>query len=551
MKKLFALFLLSALFFSAASAQASIDPTDDFYEAALRWYIGGVISELPQLKPYPHDTVRRLLFTVMEKGDREQEAEAREYYESMFGKTWHISAETESTGIVRRNGTTKENGADGSLSLSLEGGADVLFGKGFGAGGRACLSSSLSSDENNTVRELWSIPSYDNAIDPVSLGRVRIDFSADAVVSYEKIGVSAGYNRTGYTNYIDGGNVLSPYAYHAPEFSFSYDGERFDFVQYFAALRASDMLGKNGPYGKFISFHALRFSPNRKIRLSYYDSVVYGKRFDPSYLISVPSALIASANGYGDNVIAGFLFEYNFFPGVSWLTDVSIDRLDTAQLARFHLNSDNRLALKTGLSYAPKDSPCKLLTFSYTIISPYMYTSEDTNGESYNYHSYTNWGRSIGQNLPPNSDRLSLKIKLEPIKRFSVSTFASITRHANVYQSYSNEELKEIFSKGKHSTDGSIDSQYHKATPLLSQEHIMYAARGGAEVSYRFPCVKAGLFELHGIFSYTYIGNAGMDTPMYPDATAASNFDALRNAWKNQLHEEYDIFLSIGIKWTY
>ena len=139
MKKLFALFFLSALFFSAASAQASVDPTDDFYEAALRWYIGGVVSELPQLKPYPHDTVRRLLFTVMEKGDREQEAEAREYYDSMFGKTWHISAETESTGIVRRNGTTKENGADGSLSLSLEGVADVLFGNGFGAGGRACL----------------------------------------------------------------------------------------------------------------------------------------------------------------------------------------------------------------------------------------------------------------------------------------------------------------------------------------------------------------------------------------------------------------------------
>ena len=180
-----------------------------------------------------------------------------------------------------------------------------------------------------------------------------------------------------------------------------------------------------------------------------------------------------------------------------------------------------------------------------------MYTSEETNGEPYNYHSYTNWGRSIGQNLPPNSDRLSLKIKLEPIKRFSVSTFASITRHANVYQSYSGDELREMLSKGGRATDGGINSQRYSSTPFLSQEHIMYAARGGAEVSYRFPRVKAGLFELHGIFSYTYIGNAGMDTPMYPDATAASDFDALRNAWKNQLHEEYDIFLSLGIKWTY
>ena len=556
MKKLFALFFLSVMFFSNVWSQASVDPTDDFYEAALRWYISGVIPELPQLKPYPHDTVRRLLFTVMEKGNRKQECEAREYYESMFGKVWHVSAELEGAGLIKRNGTTKETGADGELALFLEGGADVFFGKGFGAGARACLSSAFFSNENNAVRELWGIPSYDNVIDTLSSRQARINFSADAVVSYAngKIGVSAGYNRSGYTNYIDGGNVLSPYAYHAPEFSFSYNGKRFDFVQHFAALRASDMLGANGPYGKFISFHALRFSPTRKIRLSYYDSVVYGKRFDPSYLIPVPSSLIASANGYGDNVIAGFLFEYNFYPGVSWLTDVAIDRLDVAQLVRFHLNSDNRLALKTGLSYAPKDSPCKLLTFSYTIISPYTYTSEDTNGESYNYHSYTNWGRSIGQNLPPNSDRLSLKIKLEPVNRFTISTFASITRHANVYQSYSNDELRGMLSQGNRATDGSINSPYYKATPFLSQEHIMYAARGGAEVSYRFPRVKAGLFELHGIFSYTYIGNAGMDTPMFPGATESTTdgqFNSMRTAWKNQLHEEYDIFLSLGIKWTY
>ena len=82
----------------------------------------------------------------------------------------------------------------------------------------------------------------------------------------------------------------------------------------------------------------------------------------------------------------------------------------------------------------------------------------------------------------------------------------------------------------------------------------MYAARGGVEASYRFPRVKAGLFELNGVFAYTYIGNAGMDTPMYPDATkdtTDAQFGVMHTAWKNQLHEEYDIFLSLGIKWTY
>ena len=555
-KKISIVLFFSAVFFSAAYAQISVDPTDDFYEAALRWHIRGVVSELPQLKPYPQESIRRILFTVMERGDSEEASDARDYYERMFDKAWHISAEAKGATLIARNGTTDERDIDGELFFSLHGGGDVLLANGFGTGYRAGVSVKCINTSSAVFGDAWASPAYDTFIDTIEAGAAAINFDVAAIASYanEKISVSAGYNRTGYTNYIDGGNVLSSSAFSAPQFSFSYDGRIFDFVQHFAALRASDMLGKNGPYGKFVSFHALRFSPNRRMRLSYYDSVVYGKRFDPSYLIPLPAGLTASANGYDDNVIAGLLFEYNFFPGVLWLTDLSINHIDIPQLARLRFNADNRLALKTGLSYAPNDSPCKLLALSYTIVSPYMYTSEETNGESYNYHSYTNWGRSVGQSLPPNSDRLSLKIKLEPTKSFTVSTFASITRHANVYQSYSGDELREMLSKGKRSTDGSINSQRYSSTQFLSESYVMYIARGGVEVSYRFPRVNAGVFELNGIFAYTYISNAGMDTPIFSGATkstADAQFNVMRTAWENQLHDEYDIFFSLGVKWTY
>ncbi|MGI5106626.1 hypothetical protein H0R94_06240 [Treponema socranskii] len=555
-KKLSIVLFLAAVFFSAAYTQVSVDPADEFYEAALRWHIRGVVSELPQLKPYPQESIRRILLAVMERGDREEASDAREYYDRIFGKTWHISAEAKGATLISRNGTANERDIDGRLFFSLHGGGDVLFANGFGTGYRAGVSAKFLDTSSGVFKDAWASPAYDTLVDTIERGTAAIEFDADAIASYanEKISLSAGYNRTGYTNYIDGGNVLSPAAFNAPQFSFAYDGRRLDFVQHFAALRASDMLGKNGPYGKFLSFHALRFTPNRKIHLSYYDSVVYGKRFDPSYLIPLPAGLIASANGYDDNVIAGLLFEYNFFSGVSWLTDLSINKLDIPQMARLRFNADNRLAFKTGLSYTPNDSPCKLLTFSYTIISPYTYTSEETNGESYNYHSYTNWGRSIGQSLPPNSDHISLKIKLEPVKRFTVSTFASITRHANVYQSYSGDELREMLSEGKRSTDGSINSQRYASTQFLSESYVMYIARGGLEASYRFPRVKAGVFELNGIFAYTYISNAGMDTPMFSGATGATTdaqFDLMRTAWGNQLHDEYDIFFSLGVKWTY
>ena len=555
-KKLSIVLFLAAVFFSVVYAQISVDPADEFYEDALRWHIRGIVSELPQLKPYPQESIRRILSAVMESGDGEEAADARRYYERMFGKAWHVSAEAKGATLITRNGTTDKRDIDGQIFFSLHGGGDVLLPNGFGTGYRAGVSVKFIDTSSGVFKDAWASPAYDTFIDTIDTGAAAIDFDADAIASYAngKISLSAGYNRTGYTNYIDGGNILSPAAFNAPQFSFSYDERRFDFVQHFAALRASDMLGKNGPYGKFLSFHALRFTLNKRMRFSYYDSVVYGKRFDPAYLIPLPAGLIASANGYDDNVIAGLLFEYNFFSGVSWLTDLSVNKLDIPQMARLRFNADNRAALKTGLSYAPKDSPCKLLAFSYTIISPYMYTSEETNGESYNYHSYTNWGRSIGQSLPPNSDRLSLKIKLEPTKSFTVSTFASITRHANVYQSYSGDELREMLSEGKRSTDGSINSQRYASTQFLSESYVMYIARGGVEVSYRFPRVKAGIFELNGILSYTYINNAGMDTPMFPGATGVTTdaqFDALRTVWENQLHDEYDIFFSLGVKWTY
>ena len=70
MKKRF-LVLLMAFVSAAVFAQASLDPNDRFYQDAKNWETKKIISWLPQVRPYPAKTIRKILETVKEKGDEE------------------------------------------------------------------------------------------------------------------------------------------------------------------------------------------------------------------------------------------------------------------------------------------------------------------------------------------------------------------------------------------------------------------------------------------------------------------------------------------------
>ena len=67
MKKRF-LILLMAFVSAAVFAQASLDPNDRFYQDAKNWETKKIISWLPQVRPYPAKTIRKILETVKEKG---------------------------------------------------------------------------------------------------------------------------------------------------------------------------------------------------------------------------------------------------------------------------------------------------------------------------------------------------------------------------------------------------------------------------------------------------------------------------------------------------
>ena len=69
-------------------AQVSLNPNDDFYKDAKNWETKGIVSWLPQIRPYSINTVKKILAEVKENGD-ESDVQLAEFYEAkFFSKCW-------------------------------------------------------------------------------------------------------------------------------------------------------------------------------------------------------------------------------------------------------------------------------------------------------------------------------------------------------------------------------------------------------------------------------------------------------------------------------
>jgi hypothetical protein len=563
-KNYFGLFIITALLcMYPLAGQVSADPCDEFYTAAAGWSVRGVVDELPPVKPYPLPVIKRILETVIETGSKSDCAVAKDYYERIFNKPWNIAVETEEKNFFSRNTATDEYSSNFQLNGTIRDYGDIMFSDVFSAGYRASVSVSAFDLSDDDFTDKWTRQRYDTLGNGIHTDDINVDFNANCMVSYStaKITLAAGYNRIGFGPFIDGGNVLNQYGYNSPQVLFTFNGKYIDFTQYFAALESSDLNGENKKYGKFLTFHSVRFALGEKWHVSYYDAAVYSNRFDFSYFIPMPNIIIAESNGNNDNILSGFLFEYNFLRGISWVSDLTIDYLDYTKLMKLKLTGDYRVAMKTGLIYSPFDSLCEMMALDYTFVTPYTYSygTIDSSDGSYT-SSFTNGGTSIGSSLPSNSDQISMQIRLAPMHNLKVTTLVSIAHHANEYESLSDENAEKVFTANRasvqnggkpvYATDGGIYAVYGDTTKFLSEDHIMTICRGGVKFSYKFACVRSGALFLNSEFSYTYIHNAGVDTPMY-SGRDATTYAASYTNWVNQLHDEYNTYLTFSMVYTY
>ncbi|MDE6720455.1 MAG: hypothetical protein K2J68_11440, partial [Treponemataceae bacterium] len=94
---------------------------------------------------------------------------------------------------------------------------------------------------------------------------------------------------------------------------------------------------------------------------------------------------------------------------------------------------------------------------------------------------------------------------------------------------------------------------------FMKQKHKMYIVQLGFDSSYEFFRNKAGALSLNFGYTFEYIHNAGVDAAIFKDTVHKKNdgtveiedIAAARKAWAEKLHDEFNNYFSLSVKYVY
>lgn len=589
MKKLI---LISLLFFSLvlAFSQVGVDPTNQFYKHLEKWEAQGIVSNLPPLRPYPLPVIKEILNTVISSGNENQKAQAEELYNLIFEKPFYV--DISGTGNIKFSDNKNEKQIIGLGGFS----GDIAFNSNVSTSYSLNLAATINPDAN-------VLPTYDTLpysfIDSVDIGKIKAFTEMDGMISYslDNIYAQAGISHNSFGSFYNDGIVLVPNAKHTVNFSVVINPDTWSYSHAFFVLGASQ---NNGNYiypNKFMSLHSINFNPLDWLSFSYYESVVYGDRFDASYFIPMPFMIAQGISGFDDNIMMGVSLDIKPLPGLLWATNIFIDDLSLDDIVKFNFDTKIRGALQTGIKYTPLNIPAwNIINFDYTLITPYMYSHKQNitdpldadnwvvgGADAINYQAYTNAGKSLGSQLAPNSDRIALSTNFSPVKGLDIGVRGAFIRHANVNESLTPEEALVYLNApaGYFLTDGSINNHPHYGKSdgtetnyeyiesaktsfmFMSQDTKMYIVQAGLDAEYTFPKTKIGTFSVGFGYTFEFIKNWGVQNNMFP-GTGIINEDGIWEgtktledvplaieAWKSKLKDVTNNIVTLSFKYRY
>jgi hypothetical protein len=454
-------FLICFVLFTAAiGAQTIHEPNSDIYKDIDRWAVQGYIKEfLPLIRPYPVPLIEQILSDVIDNGDDDERFHAEQYMRKVappYPKYFNPGL----MGYLQ--GENKDYG---------------LFGAGFVEGLfriREILSTSYHfgiygmTDENGDRFIPYGnySPYADLIEDTANVGPIELrpQWTSITAIGKSDLYFQAGLTRTSVGPFFDNSVVVGPQAPRAGHFSFVIWEPKWSFDMLFNLLGATDDFG-NGQYAdKYLVMHNISVRPVNNFEIGFIQTLIWGGRFEALYLVPL-SFLFASQSIYGfeDNSLMGLHFRWKTFDtflvrGIAYLDDLHLN-----ELLRGSLRS--KAAGQIGISWTPKKTLLSKLDLDYTAVLPFMYTHWNevnsseagryngawnygdgiiyTNPNSPNYLNYTHLGRSIGSDLQPNSDRVSLKTNWALNRNIELRFGAYFSRHGNASQSAIDEGLME------------------------------------------------------------------------------------------------------------
>ncbi|MFC1650474.1 capsule assembly Wzi family protein [Candidatus Latescibacterota bacterium] len=174
---------------------------------------------------------------------------------------------------------------------------------------------------------------------------------------------------------------------------------------------------------KRMTGHRIELGLTDRINVGLYENVVYGGRWDWSYLNPVMFLKGAEHNnGDHDNAAMGMDFRVMLHHAHSLYGEFFIDDITTTKLGTDWYG--NKLAYQLGtflvMPFGLKDVDTRI---EYTRIKPWVYTNR------IKYNSYTHYGDVIGYPLGPNSDEIFMQIRKRFSRRFHTSLSFARRRH--------------------------------------------------------------------------------------------------------------------------
>jgi hypothetical protein len=350
----------------------------------------------------------------------------------------------------------------------------------------------------------------------------------------------------------DNGIIVGPQASRAGHFSLVYRQPKWSFEMLWLELVASDTTGHNRFAEKHFVSHIFSFRPVPQFEISFLESIVWGGRIEPLYMLPFNQLFAAqSMADFGDNSLLGLLMRWSFVRNAQFLFQLYIDDLHFNDMARFQFDTKYKLAGELGLVWAPQTGALRSLAVDYTAVFPYMYTHVyDLDSDKYkdrypsplqpgpytgphpNYQDYSHAGRNLGPDLEPNSDRISVRSTWKTLPNLDLTLLGYFIRHGNASENRIKDNAMDgtyhdgsIFDDGNDDVPG-YDNNYNHLR-FLTQPHLETRLAGGITLSWLFP-TKIGDFT----FSAEYVAEYGWNRALITGNNSLRNYWSVGGAYR-------------------
>jgi hypothetical protein len=185
---------------------------------------------------------------------------------------------------------------------------------------------------------------------------------------------------------------------------------------------------------KMFSLHRIELFPFDWLTISPWESVVYAKRLELSYLDPLmPFFFGQQLSGDYDNIAMGGDVAVTIAPFARVYFSLFVDEISFPPLSTFFTRAGNQYAWQVGVKVPLPWPAWALFVFQYTKIEPYTYThylqAVPLYGTQLINTNYSNDGENIGYHLPPNSDEFLVRLSSHPAPRLSVTAQYQLIRH--------------------------------------------------------------------------------------------------------------------------